>query len=342
MGYRYDFRPLDDLLIAAGVDLLPAIKEKAAKDLKFDTSLSVSQISKEAFSDLEDDYESHASKVSNPKYGQYLKLVDENIGLIKSTAISSEEREAIKNKLDELIDLDREDRKFQAKTFPKISKFLHKLGQLLFKSHRFQTKGEHGVQLVVELGNVEQKILTKELGNLIKGRKASIPFKKFMNQVNALDDTQFKELLKVYYKSHSSSRSKFKPYEFYSKLTSDKKEMVAELYENHNWYNQVFSILKGRTSKEINEFISENMIDHLRSNVNPFFHVWSSERYHKNDPIFENFVELIIVRAVRKCLKEDDNNTIEEFISDEEFGASVRMMLSNNLTQEEINKVYLY
>lgn len=336
MGYRYDFRPIDDLLIGAGVDLLPAIKEKAANEI----DLSISQVSQDAFSDLEDDYEKHAKKVNNPKYGQYLKLVDENIGLLKTSLISSNEREAIKNKLENLIDLDDENRKFQAKTFPKLSIFLHKLGQLLFKSHRFETKCEYGLHLVAELENADLKILQNELENLIFKRKlSSMPFDDFMEKVNGMEEAEFKELLKIYDKSLASSKPKHNMFKFYKKLSPEKKEMVSKLFENKNWYFSVFSILKEKGDEDIDEFISDNMIEHLKANTEPFFQVWSSQRYHNNDPVFEHFVELIILRTVRTCLKENDYRTIKVLTSDNEFGASVKMMLNNNLTQEEKNSI---
>jgi hypothetical protein len=275
------------------------------------------------------------------KYGECLKSVENSMDILKTTMISSTARMAIKNKLESLADLAAEKRKFEAKPFPRISKFFHKLGQWLIYGHGFQTKREYGLQLAHKLDEIEQSIWKQELENYIRGKKQHTDFKTMMDKIRKIPPDQFGEFKRIYVGVPGMNLGEHKKLEIFKNLTANQQQEIRTIRRDTmiNWYLPASRIVEGATEQEIDEFISDSMINDFIAFPHGLMSSWSFARGRGREPAFEDFAKVVVVRGVRQCLKENNREVITRLANDYEFGKDIQAILKNKLTKDEMNMI---
>lgn len=275
-----------------------------------------------------------------PKYGDCLKVIEENMTVLKTTNISRQARMELKNTLERMSAVEKE--KFTAKPYPRISKFFQKLGQLI-RGHGFLTKPNYGLKLAHKLEAIEQSIWRQELKNYLEGRTHSFDFQKMMEGIAKIPMNQFDDFIKIYIFTNAILTGEHKKLKIFKQLTEEQQNAIKTKYVNDNWYIPMFKILKGATATEINEFISDSMITRFTSHPSGFMYAWSDQRNsERKEPRFDDLAEAVIVRGFRKYLSENSGGAkswMSWLLRDKEFGEDIIAILKKNLTSDEMAKL---
>lgn len=330
---EFQSNPFLDALLFSGKELVFENEPELSK--------SVDKVGGRALSQLKASYELHRAEVMQLKYGQFLKLVEGSFRNFKEGAIPSEVRGAVASKLEELGKREIEEKE---KTFSKVHRFFHKLGQFL-QGHGFRTQGEFGRKLaegIKEEGKessfakVEAFIFASP--SYLDKKQASQALKEVMKEVNALQESSFKRILDgVIFKRREPLFPEKMKLLFYSHLSQEKKELFDKVLFNRrgDWIDQAFDIVRGGAKERFKEVISPWMVKAFlqrRGDLRPMFR-------QEKDPEKIKFFLAMAEAAIKIYL--DTNDFHEILILLREEGISIEKLEKNGciLTAEDLKKL---
>lgn len=264
-------------------------------------------------------------------YEKFLRVVEKNLGSLRSASTSLENRKCVAQKLTEMSN----SRIGEESSFSRIHKFFHKIGQL-FSGHGFRTKGEWGL---VVAGKMEAA-WRETLRCIFVGGGWDHELTKMINDLSAdgfkgiLNDIVFATIKGSVLRTENSKLL------FYNGLNEEKKAIFyKELLARKDWYSQAFDVIDLAEDNEgIKCFITDDLVKKFQDDSHRVIAFYEGAK-DKNG-WYQRFFYAMIEAAVSRYISNGEYSKIGELFNESLKNVDlVRVDLPEILTQEEIEKL---